>query len=432
MKQTIASITPGSPAYGRRICPGDELIGINGHRIHDVLDYTYYSYESDLLLELKSTDGKLRFVRIRKSVGQDPGLNFSSYLMDRPMSCANKCIFCFIDQLPPGMRDTLYFKDDDARLSFLQGNYVTLTNLTDREMQRIAALKVSPINVSVHATDPDIRCRMLGNRKAGTLMERMRMLASHGVVMNCQIVCCPGVNDGRILQRTMMDLADLYPSVPSVSIVPVGLTKYREGLEALTPFNAENAAILLDQVEAYGAECMERYGSRIFFPADELYIKAGRDLPADDWYEGYPQLENGVGMLRLLLTEFKEEIDRISASPIPFTAVTGVSAFPYICSLLEYAKEVCPGIDGIVWPVKNEFFGSSIDVAGLLTGRDIAEQLRDRIHGQRLLIPRNALRHGDRVFLDDVTVEMLEEILKIDIRIVEQDGADLAAAFLGK
>ena len=199
MKQLIASVTPGSPASGRKIFPGDELVGINGHRIHDVLDYTYYSYDSDLLLELKGGNGKLRFVRIRKSDGQDPGLNFETYLMDRPMSCANKCVFCFIDQLPPGLRDTLYFKDDDARLSFLQGNYITLTNLSDREMERIASLKVSPINVSVHATDPAIRCRMLGNRTAGTLMDRMRLLASHGVEMNCQIVCCPGFNDGAVL-----------------------------------------------------------------------------------------------------------------------------------------------------------------------------------------------------------------------------------------
>ncbi len=432
MKQLIASVTPGSPASGRKIFPGDELVGINGHRIHDVLDYTYYSYDSDLLLELKGGNGKLRFVRIRKSDGQDPGLNFETYLMDRPMSCANKCVFCFIDQLPPGLRDTLYFKDDDARLSFLQGNYITLTNLSDREMERIASLKVSPINVSVHATDPAIRCRMLGNRTAGKLMDRMRLLASHGVEMNCQIVCCPGFNDGEVLQKTMEDLTALYPSVPSVSVVPVGLTKYRDGLESLTPFDARSASALLDQVESYGESCLSAHGSRIFFPADEFYIKAGRGLPPDEWYEGYPQLENGVGMLRLLITEFDDAVGEISADPVPFTVATGVSAAPYIRDLLGRAKRICPGIDGIVWPVENRFFGTSIDVAGLLTGRDIAEQMKGKIHGERLLIPRNALRHGDRVFLDDYTVEMLEEELNISVRIVEQDGADLAAAFMGK
>ena len=431
MKQVIASVTPGSPASGRRIFPGDELVGINGHRIRDVLDYTYHSYEPDLLLELKSPEGRLRFVRIRKAEGQDPGLNFETYLMDRPMACANKCVFCFIDQLPPGLRETLYFKDDDARLSFLQGNYITLTNLSDREMERIASLKVSPINVSVHATDPEIRCRMLGNRTAGRLMERMRMLADSGVVMNCQIVCCPGFNDGEVLQRTMEDLAELYPAVPSVSVVPVGLTKYREGLEPLTPFDRESAALLLDQVEGFGEKCLASTGSRIFFPADEFYIKAERELPADEWYEGYPQLENGVGMLRLLITEFEEAVDTVSADPVPFTAVTGRSACPYITSLLDRAKQRCPELDGVVIPVENRFFGSSIDVAGLLTGRDIADQVRGKIHGDRLLIPRNALRHGDRVFLDDVTVEQLEEELHTAIRIVEQDGADLAAAFFG-
>jgi len=432
MKQIISSVTPGSPASGRRIYPGDELIGINGHKIHDVLDYTYYSYDSDLLIELVGGNGKLRFVRISKAEGQDPGLNFETYLMDRPMACANKCVFCFIDQLPPGMRETLYFKDDDARLSFLQGNYITLTNLSDREMERISSLKVSPINVSVHATDPGIRCRMLGNRTAGKLMDRMRMLSSHGVIMNCQIVCCPGFNDGEVLQRTMTDLTALYPSVPSVSVVPVGLTKYREGLEPLTPFDPESAAALLDQVEEYGNRCLDRCGSRIFFPADEFYIKAERELPPDDWYEGYPQLENGVGMLRLLITEFEETVGNISAEPVPFTAATGVSAYPYIRTLLERARTLCPEADGIVLPVENRFFGSSIDVAGLLTGRDIAEQLKGKIHGTRLLIPRNALRHGDRVFLDDVTVEDLERELNVSIRIVEQDGADLAAAFFGK
>ena len=432
MKQLIASVTPGSPASGRKIFPGDELVGINGHRIHDVLDYTYYSYDSDLLLELKGGNGKLRFVRIRKSDGQDPGLNFETYLMDRPMSCANKCVFYFIDQLPPGLRDTLYFKDDDARLSFLQGNYITLTNLSDREMERIASLKVSPINVSVHATDPAIRCRMLGNRTAGKLMDRMRLLASHGVEMNCQIVCCPGFNDGEVLQKTMEDLTALYPSVPSVSVVPVGLTKYRDGLESLTPFDARSASALLDQVESYGESCLSAHGSRIFFPADEFYIKAGRGLPPDEWYEGYPQLENGVGMLRLLITEFDDAVGEISADPVPFTVATGVSAAPYIRDLLGHAKRICPDIDGIVCPVENRFFGTSIDVAGLLTGRDIAEQMKGKIHGERLLIPRNALRHGDRVFLDDYTVEMLEEELNISVRIVEQDGADLAAAFMGK
>ena len=432
MKQIIESVTPGSPADGRKIYPGDELVRINGHRILDVLDYKYYAYEPRLLLEIDGSGGGKRFVRIRKAEGQDPGLNFQTYLMDRPRGCANKCVFCFVDQLPRGMRETLYFKDDDARLSFLQGNYITLTNLSDRELVRIADLHVSPINVSVHATDPDLRCRLLGNRTAGNIRERMRYLADRGIRMNCQIVCCPGWNDGEELERTMTDLAGLYPQVPSVSVVPVGLTRHREGLEALDPFTKETAAATLDQVIRFGDACLQEYGSRIVFPADEFYIKAGRDLPDYDWYEDFPQLENGVGLLRLLEQEFGEALPGIRADHEPFTAVTGKAARPYISALLERAKEQDPEIDGRVVAVENDFFGPSIDVAGLLTGRDIRDQLRGRMNGKRLLIPRNALRYGEHVFLDDVTVEDLERDLGVSVRIVEQDGADLAAAFAGK
>ncbi|MCQ2452236.1 MAG: DUF512 domain-containing protein [Oscillospiraceae bacterium] len=432
MNPVIESISPDSPAAGRAIYPGDKLVRVNGHRIVDVLDYKYYTYEAVLLLELFGQDGSHRFVKLKKLEGQDPGLNFETYLMDKPRACANRCLFCFVDQLPTGMRESLYFKDDDARLSFLQGNYITLTNLTNREIERIAALRVSPINVSVHATNPELRCRLLGNRNAGNILSRMQYLAEHGITMNCQIVCCPGLNDGEELLRTMKDLAGLYPQVPSVSVVPVGLTGHRCGLAELTPFDKTKAEKTLDAIDAFGRECMKKHGSRIFFAADEFYIKAGRPLPKDDWYEGYPQLENGVGLLRLLSEEFEAAVEDEPSNGQPFTAVTGKAAYPFICELLEKAKAYHPQTDGVVLAIENDFFGRSIDVAGLLTGRDILAQVRENMHGQRLLIPRNTLRYGEHVFLDDCTVEDLERELGVTVRIVEQDGADLAAAFAGR
>ena len=432
MKQVIESISPMSPAAGRKIYPGDTLLRINGHKIIDVLDYKFYSYDSVLLLELETADGRRRFVRLRKAEGQDPGLNFETYLMDKPRACANRCLFCFVDQLPDGMRETLYFKDDDARLSFLQGNYITLTNLSDRELNRIASLHVSPINVSVHATDPELRCRLLGNLHAGNILERMHFLADNGITMNCQIVCCPGYNDGEQLNKTMQDLAEMYPMVPSVSVVPVGLTGHREKLAKLTGFTRADAACTIDAIERFGEICLEKYGSRIVFPSDEFYIKADRPLPEDEWYEGYPQLENGVGLLRLLAVEFEEALPEITFFPQSFTAVTGKAAEPYIKALLEKACKICPQLDGQVIAVENDYFGHSIDVAGLLTGRDIYAQVKDRMHGKRLLVPRNTLRHGEHVFLDDMTTEDLERELGVEVRIVEQDGADLARAFAGQ
>ena len=430
MESTIIKIQKGSPAYGRKIYAGDRLIRINGHKIYDGLDYKFYAYDSKLLLELHNDSG-VRFVKIIKEPGEDLGLEFETYLMDKAKSCANKCVFCFVDQLPRGMRKTLYFKDDDARLSFLQGNYITLTNLSEREFQRIIDLHISPINVSVHAADPEMRCLLLGNKNAGKGIEMMRRLKEAGVVMNCQIVCCPGLNDGDQLLYTMKELEKLYPEVNSVSIVPVGLTKHREGLYDLKPFDKEQAAETIDLVESFGKTCLEKHRSQIFFCADELYLKAQRQLPVDDWYEGYPQLENGVGLIRLLITEFEESYLNITPDFKSFTVATGVSAAPFIEELYNKAKNKYPALNGNVIPVVNDFFGHTIDVAGLVTGGDIINQLKVKNLGDRLLIPRNMLRHGEGVFLDDTTVENLEEELGIPVRIVEQDGNDLAKAFLG-
>jgi putative radical SAM enzyme (TIGR03279 family) len=428
MLNTISSVDAGCPLEGR-VQPGDELLFVNRHEIRDVLDYKYWTYDKKLLLEFKNA-GK---IRVRKEAGQDLGLNFATYLMDRPTGCANKCVFCFIDQLPRGLRSTLYFKDDDARLSFLTGSYITCTNLSERELQRICDLRVSPLNVSVHATDPDLRREMLGNPRAGEALNIMRRFAAAGITMNCQIVCCPGLNDGEELMRSMRDLARLYPQVRSVSIVPVGLTKFRENLYPLKPFTPELAAKTLDEVTLFGDECIRKYGNRIFFCGDELYLKCGRAVPEDDFYEDYYQLENGVGMLRLLETEF---CSALSLSDPPeqtqrFSIATGVAAAPLFAKLISAAHGRYEQIHGTVYPIVNEFFGSSVDVSGLVTGGDLIAQLKGRDLGDRLLISQNMIRRVEKDFLDDVTLLQAEKELGVPVIPVEQDGFALWDAMSG-
>ena len=427
MLATIKNIESGSPASKTKIKAGDTLLSINGHNITDVLDYKYYSYDCLLHLELKNESGKIYKVKIKKPEGLDPGLEFETYLMDKARSCANNCVFCFVDQMPKGMRETLYFKDDDARLSFLMGNYITMTNLSQREVQRIIDLRVSPLNISVHATDPELRAKLLGNKNGAKIMDLMRRFAQADITMNCQIVCCPELNDGEELKRSMRDLAELYPQVNSVSIVPVGLTKYREGLYPLKSFDRETARQVIDIVEKFGDKCLKDYGSRVFFCSDEFYLKAELKLPPDEFYGEYSQLENGVGMLRLFETEFNAMLGMLDkASEKPFSIATGVAAAPFLDRLLQAAKKKCPVINGTVFGIKNDFFGHTIDVAGLVTGEDLIAQLRDRNIGERLLIPQNMLRHGEGVFLDDITVEDVERELGIKLVIVSQDGADFA------
>ena len=379
---TIRHIDPDSPLR-HAAHPGDRLVSINGNPITDVLDYKYYAYAPELAVCLRRPDGTEHTVHVSKPLGGELGLDFETYLMDNAHSCANHCVFCFIDQMPPGMRPTLYFKDDDARLSFLMGNYMTLTNLSEREVQRIIHLHISPINVSVHATDPELRAFLLGNPRAGKTLEIMRRFADGGITMNCQIVCCPGLNDGAQLQRTMHDLAALYPKVHSVSIVPVGLTKFREGLYPLTPFTPEHAAETLDLVNAFGDECVEKFGTRIFFCADELYLKAGRALPPEEFYEEFTQLE-------------------------------------------KYAI-----IKGHGYAIENDFFGHSINVSGLITGQDLIAQLRGKDLGERLLISNNMVRHDELDFLDDITLEQASAALGVPIYPVDADGFALCDAMFG-
>ena len=429
MSTVITSIDPHSPAEKAGITVGEQLLEINGHKIVDVLDYRFYGYDPETVLRL-GRDGHVRTVTIRKAEGQDLGLNFPTYLMDEMHRCANHCLFCFVDQMPPNMRPSLYIKDDDERLSFLLGNYTTLTNLSEREAQRIIDLHISPINVSVHATDPQLHCTLLGNKDAERSLEYIKAFCKAGIVMNGQIVVCPGWNDGDALRRTLRDLTDWQFS--SCSLVPVGITKYRKGLARLRPVDRDCAREIIAIAEEFGQENLRRFGTRRFFCADELFLRAGLPLPEEEYYEGYRQLENGVGMLRSLEQEFLSamKMEEPDAASSPFTIATGVAAAPFMRELMDKAKAYFPRLDAEVIAVENDFFGHTIDVTGLLTGQDIAAQLRGRVAGRRVLLTVHMLRHGETVFLDDYTVERLSHELGSPVRIVDADGGDLLDAIL--
>ncbi|NCC66855.1 MAG: DUF512 domain-containing protein [Clostridia bacterium] len=431
MSSIIKKIDNDSP-LAKKAHIGDKLVAINGNEIVDVLDYKFFSYDTRLDVVLESVHGHRRTVRVKKREGGELGLEFESYLMDNARACSNHCLFCFVDQLPPGMRPTLYFKDDDARLSFLTGNYITLTNLTPREIQRIIDLHISPINVSVHATDPELRAKLLGNKAGALGYERMKQLAAGGIVMNCQIVCCPGLNDAQELSQSMEDLEKLWPQVRSVSIVPVGLTKFREKLPKLRPFDAAHAAETIDLVDAFAEKCLKEHGSRIFFCSDEFYIKAERPIPPDEYYEDYTQYENGVGILRLLQVEFTAAMENFDGECVgtAFSLVSGVSAGPFLEKLLVTAKEKYAKINGTVLEVVNDFFGHTIDVTGLVTGGDLIAQLNGRVNGKRLLIPETMVRDGVDVFLDDVTVSDVESLLGVKVEVLRMDGGTLFEAMM--
>lgn len=430
----IKEITPGSPASRAGVRVGEILLAINEHPVVDVLDYKYYSYDPALTLHLKDGETE-RELSLLKDVGEDLGLSFETYLMDRARSCANHCVFCFVDQLPCGMRETLYFKDDDARLSFLMGNYITLTNLSKREIQRVCDLHISPINISVHATDPEVRKVLLGNQKrGGDCLDIMKRFAGAGIVMNCQIVACPGLNDGAVLQQSMEELAALYPQVKSVSVVPVGVTRHREGLYPLRPYKPEEAAEVISMVERFAEDALQSKGSRIVWCSDEFYLQAHRPLPEDAYYEEYTQLDNGVGMLRLLAVECHGASlgapEHMEVAP--FSIATGVAAAPFIQEMIDSNAASChTELQYQVYPIVNHFFGETITVAGLITGQDLIAQLQGKELGTRLLIPQNMLRHGETVFLDDISLETVSETLGVPVIPVNQDGFDLFEAVFG-
>ena len=432
MSTVITSIDPGSAAEKAGIRVGETLRALNGHEIVDVLDYRFFCYDSALCVELGTPDGKNRTLQINKPEGEDLGLNFETYLMDEPRPCSNHCVFCFVDQMPPNMRDSLYFKDDDARLSFLMGNYITLTNLSEREAQRIIDLRISPINVSVQATEPQLRRTLLGNKDADKSLAYMRAFGRAGIEMNGQIVVCPGWNDGVHLRRTIEDLMDI--GFHSCSIVPVGLTKYRKGLAKLHPVDEPTAREIIATVDEYGEKCLAKYGTRMFFCADELYLKANLPLPPEEYYEDYQQLDNGVGMLRSTMNEFLAGLEDVEDGDVKsFTIATGVAAAPFIERLVNAAKEKFPALRGEVVAIVNDFFGHSITVSGLVTGQDLIRQLSQRDWlGERIIIPANMLRHGVDVFLDDITLPQVEQALARTVLCSETDGYSMVDTIFSK
>ncbi|MBS6396509.1 MAG: DUF512 domain-containing protein [Clostridiales bacterium] len=432
MEHLISSVVPGSIAEEMEIEPGDVLVSVNGQTPEDVFDYRYLMNEEEVLVLIRKPDGEEWELEIEKEYEDDLGLEFENGLMDEYRSCRNKCIFCFIDQLPPGMRDTLYFKDDDSRLSFLQGNYLTLTNMSEHEIDKIIYYKLSPINISFQTTNPELRCRMLNNRFAGEIFGKVKRLKDAGIVMNGQIVLCRGVNDGEELERSIRDLTAYMPQLQSVSVVPVGLTRYREGLYPLEPFTREDACRVLDTVHRWQEELFRKYGNHFIHAGDEWYILAGRQMPGPDTYDGYLQLENGVGMVRLLSDEVEEALSECAGDSRrrSMTIATGELAAPFLEEHVERIQEKYPEIQVQVIPVRNDFFGERITVAGLVTGRDLIRQLEGRELGGRLLISCHMLKDGETVFLDDVSVDEVEKTLQIKVSIVESSGNDFVNAIL--
>lgn len=432
MAARINKVAAHSPCAACGVRAGDMLVSVNGHEIADVLDYMYYSSEAEVKLLLERGNGHV-MVKVRKSEYDDLGLTFDSFLMDKKQSCRNKCIFCFIDQMPPGMRETLYFKDDDARLSFLQGNYVTLTNLTDEDVDRIIKMRLG-INVSVHTTNPELRCRMMNNRFAGEKLKYLKAMADAGLSMNCQLVLCPGINDGDELRRTLSDLGELMPNINSIAAVPVGITGFREGLYPLTLFDKEDAGEAIDIMEDFQRGFMKDFGTRLVFPSDEFFLTAGRDIPNADYYEDYPQYENGVGMLRSLSDEFDAAMMSFHGNVFPreVSIATGAAAYDFIKSLVSKITEKYENIVCRVYRIVNRFFGETITVSGLLTGRDITEQLSGMPLGSELLLTSSMIKHDSDLFLDDQRICDVEKKLGIKIRLTDNDGGDLFSAIIGK
>lgn len=437
----IRDVRPGSIAEEVGIEPMDRLIAINDQEIKDIFDYQYLTESSEVNVLIEKPDGEPWLLEIEKDDDEDLGIIFDNGLMDDYKSCHNKCIFCFIDQMPKGMRETLYFKDDDSRLSFLQGNYVTLTNMSDADVDRIIRYHLSPINVSIQTTNPELRCKMLNNRFAGIALEKFKKLCDpqYGIELNAQIVLCKGINDGAELHRSLSDLYSYRPSLKSVSIVPVGLSKFREGLFPLEPFGMEEARKVVEEITYWQEKSFEETGDHFIHASDEWFMIAGLPIPPASLYDGYGQLENGVGMVRLLLDDFHESLDalkKVAASDqklfdylknfkYTYTVVSGKLIHPYIVDMMDEAMAFCSGLKVNCAEIINHFFGEGITVTGLLTGQDIIGQLEGRELGDKLLLPQNILRAGENYLLDDITVPQIEEKLGIDIEIIRNEGDDL-------
>lgn len=437
----IKKILPGSIAEEFELAPGDRLISINGHEIEDIFDYQFYAEDTYIEILIEKPDGEQWILEVDKEEDEDLGIEFDNGLMDEYRSCHNKCIFCFIDQMPKGMRDTLYFKDDDSRLSFLQGNYVTLTNMSEHDLDRIIQYHLSPINISFQTMNPELRCKMLNNRFAGEALKKVDRLNEAGIEMNGQIVLCKGVNDGEELAFSIREMMRYIPNLQSVSVVPVGLSKYRDGLFPLEPFTREDAREVLSTIHHYQNESYQKYGNHFIHASDEWYILAGEELPQEENYDGYLQLENGVGMMRLLLNEFEEAVkelqEKISVGTLDFSSreismATARLAYPFIRDMAARMMEMVPGLMIHVYEIRNDFFGEMITVSGLLTGQDLIAQLTGRELGEALYLPQNVLRSGEEVFLDDVTVTEMEKALQVKVDIIKSSGRDFVNAVLDR
>ncbi len=431
MAVKIFDVTTGSHADKAGIKKGETLLSINSNEIVDVLDYRFYQVNRKLTLEVADENKNVRTIEMTKGEYEEIGLEFETYLMDKQHSCRNKCIFCFIDQLPKGMRESLYFKDDDSRLSFLFGNYITLTNITEHEIDRIIKMHISPINVSVHTTNPELRCKMMNNRFAGDTLKYLKRFADAGITLNCQIVSCPGINDGDELVRTLTDLENL--GVNMTAIVPVGLTRYRENLYPLVPYNKETAGQTIDIIEKMGDECVKKHGRRIFFPGDEFYLLAEREIPSPEFYEDFSALEDGIGMIAYLTDDVGwklEELDADESLCHKVTIACGEGVFPYMKRIMSMINEKFPNITINTRAIKNNFFGGGVNVSGLVTGGDLIDQLRDDDLGDRLLIPSSMLRFENDLFLDDVSTDDVERELGVTLVPVNNNGNDLVEAVI--
>ncbi len=435
MSVKISKVKNKSVCAQKGIKAGDELLKINGNEIVDVLDYDFYMAEENITLTFKCADGKYKVV---KSNSENCGLEFQTYLMDKQHHCKNGCIFCFIDQLPKGMRESLYFKDDDSRLSFLFGNYITLTNITDHEVDRIIKMHISPVNISVHTMNPELRVQMMKNKNAGKSLEVIKKLASAGIKMNTQLVLCPNINDSNELRYSIEQLSALYPAVQSIAAVPVGLTKFRENLAQIEPYNKQTAGEVIDIIEEYSNKFRNEFGIGLVYPADEFFIKAERGIPNDDYYDDYPQLDNGVGLVRSFCEDFLAELEDLDESPTnkKVSLATGVDFYPFLSDICKKAEEKYD-LEIIVHKIINNFFGETITVAGLITGQDLAEQLKNQDLGDYLILPSsmisdytNHTEHKNK-FLDDMTIEELENILNTKILLTDGNGSQLLRDILG-
>ncbi|RKD34321.1 DUF512 domain-containing protein [Thermohalobacter berrensis] len=426
-KNIIENIQKGSIAEEMGIEKGDILISIDGQEVKDILDYKYLIADDYIEVTIQKKDGEIWQLEIEKDFNEDIGIEFTNPLIDKAKSCKNKCVFCFIDQLPKGLRKTLYFKDDDSRLSFLHGNFITLTNMSNEEIERIIKYKLSPINISVHTTDPDLRIKMLNNKRAGNIYEILKRFSDAGIKMNCQIVLCPGINDGEHLEKTINDLSSLYPNINSVAVVPVGITKYREGLFELTPYNKKLSKELLNYIHHKQKEYMNKLNTRFVFAADEFYVQANKKIPSYEEYEGFPQYENGVGLMRLFYDEVKIALKKLNKKIVKdksYIVVTGTLAYKFMCDIANMIMDEISGLNIKVLPIENHFFGETITVSGLIAGRDLINKLSKYEIKDGIIIPKTMLKRDEDIFLDDITIDDLRKELKCNVLVSDVDGED--------